>query len=401
MSSLTGLSPNNPRDYVGPNVALNTVVTRNRAPTGADYRQPETGKLYPFNTFWLVGKNPTTGIQGDLWYLSKIVANVAYWIQLNAGSALSLSIQVQAVTGPGVNPVIPTAGGLYTINGAAVANHSVPIETRTRAANAFNMEVQYAAAAAATDATKSGLAHFNSAQFTVDANGFVSAIGGGVASGITVVKTQTITTSGTYTPTSGTVYANFEIIGGGGGGGGAASSGASQFAEGGGGGGGEYAQGILSAASIGVGLAITIGAGGSGAAAGNNTGGTGGTTSVAGLITAIGGAGGVGGVASAISVTTPGGLGGTGGIGGAYRFRGNFGGSGYASTGDQLGHGGYGAGGRFSGGVPDNASSGAAGSSGTGYGGGGSGASNKAVQIARAGGDGTPGIVFITEYVVM
>lgn len=84
MSSLTGLSPNNPLVYVGPNVAINTVVTRNREPTGADYRQPETGKLYPFNTFWLVGKNPTTGTYGELWYLSKIVANVAYWLKLSA-----------------------------------------------------------------------------------------------------------------------------------------------------------------------------------------------------------------------------------------------------------------------------------------------------------------------------
>jgi hypothetical protein len=177
MSSLTGLSPNNPRDYVGPNVALNTVVTRNRAPTGADYRQPETGKLYPFNTFWLVGKNPTTGIQGDLWYLSKIVSNIAYWIQLNAASALSLSVQVQAATAPGVNPVLPTAGGLYTINGAAVANHSVPIETRTRALNTFNIEAQYAASSTTTDGTKSGLAHFDSASFDVDANGFVQITG--------------------------------------------------------------------------------------------------------------------------------------------------------------------------------------------------------------------------------
>ncbi len=182
MSSLTGLSPNNPRDYVGPNVALNTVVTRNRAPTGADYRQPETGKLYPFNTFWLVGKNPTVGTQGDLWYLSKIVANVAYWIMLNAGSATSLSVMVQANTPPGTNPVIPTMGGLININGAIVANHSVPIETRSRAINTFNVEVQYAAAAPVTTANLSGLAHFNNSDFAVDASGFVSLNGSGIIS---------------------------------------------------------------------------------------------------------------------------------------------------------------------------------------------------------------------------
>lgn len=400
MSSLTGLSPNNPRDYVGPNVALNTVVTRNRAPTGADYRQPETGKLYPFNTFWLVGKNPTTGTQGDLWYLSKIASNVAYWIQLNEGSATPVSIMVQAATAPGVNPVIPTVGGLINVNGAIVANHAVPIETRTRAVNTFNVEVQYAASAASTTANKSGLAHFKSSDFTVDANGFVS-LAGSVGSGINVVQTQTISATGTYTPTAGTVYAQFEIVGGGGGGGGVAVTGSSQFAQAGGGGGGEYAIGILDAATIGAGLAITIGAGGAGGVAGNNTGTTGGTTSVAGLITAIGGAGGVGSAASAISLNTSGGLGGSGGVGGGLRFRGEFGGNGYASTSDQLGSGGYGAAGKFSGGVPQNGSTGAAGSAGSGYGGGGSGASNKGVQVARAGGAGTAGVVFITEYIIM
>ncbi len=184
MSSLTGLSPNNPRDYVGPNVALTTVVTRNREPTAADYRQPETGKLYPFNTFWLVGKNPTVGTQGDLWYLSKIVANVAYWLMVNASTATPLSVMVQSNTAPGVNPVLQTVGGLITVNGAIVANHAVPIETRSRALNTFNVEVQYSGSSVSTTANLSGLAHFNSAEFTVDANGFVSLSGSGLISSV-------------------------------------------------------------------------------------------------------------------------------------------------------------------------------------------------------------------------
>jgi len=92
-----------------------------------------------------------------------------------------LNVQVQALTAPGVNPVTPTLAGLMTVNGASVANHSVPVETRTRALNTYNVEVQYATSAASTDATKSGLAHFNSSQFSVDANGFVALSGGGEA----------------------------------------------------------------------------------------------------------------------------------------------------------------------------------------------------------------------------
>lgn len=85
MTSFTGIPANSPTNYLGPDIAITSVVTRTREPTGADYRQPNNGKLYPFASFWLVGKNPTTGTQGDLWYLSKIVANVAYWLQIGSG----------------------------------------------------------------------------------------------------------------------------------------------------------------------------------------------------------------------------------------------------------------------------------------------------------------------------
>ena len=63
--SLTGFSPNNPTRYLGPNIALTAIVTRNRAPTGADIKQPNTGKYYSFGTLWLIGKDPTSGTWGD------------------------------------------------------------------------------------------------------------------------------------------------------------------------------------------------------------------------------------------------------------------------------------------------------------------------------------------------
>lgn len=100
------------------------------------------------------------------------------FVQLNGGGIAATIFDVQANTAPGTDPVVPTAAGVVTVNGAAVANHSVVLETRSRAANAYNLEVQYATSAAATDATKSGVAHFNSTQFSVDANGFVTLAGG-------------------------------------------------------------------------------------------------------------------------------------------------------------------------------------------------------------------------------
>ena len=212
MTSLTGLSPNNPRDYVGPNVALVTCVTRNREPTGADYRQPETGKLYPFSTLWIIGKNPTTGTFGDLYYLSKIVSNVAYWMKLSSGAINPLlAVNVQAATAPGINPVNPDGSGTLTIDGATVANHGVPLQSRTRALNAFNFEIQYAGTSIATNASLSGVSHFNSAQFTVDGSGFVSLVGmsGGVDSFTTDVSGPVVANGGGNIDVTGTnVYSD-------------------------------------------------------------------------------------------------------------------------------------------------------------------------------------------------
>ncbi len=111
------------------------------------------------------------------------------FVTLNGGGIAVTSFDIQANTAPGTDPVVPTAAGVVTVNGAAVANHSVVLETRSRAANSYNLEVQYATSAAATDATKSGVAHFNSTQFSVDANGFVALSGGGLA--IDSIGTQT------------------------------------------------------------------------------------------------------------------------------------------------------------------------------------------------------------------
>jgi len=96
------------------------------------------------------------------------------FVQLNGGGVAATSFDVQANTAPGTDPVVPSASGSVTVNGAAVAAHSVPIETRSRAANAYNVEVQYSSAVAATDATKSGISHFDSSTFGVDSNGFVT-----------------------------------------------------------------------------------------------------------------------------------------------------------------------------------------------------------------------------------
>lgn len=100
--------------------------------------------------------------------------------QLVANAAAIFNID--AFTAPGTNPVLTTAG-MITINGAQVAAGSFisGIRTRSIAANQFNIEVQRSSAQAVSTIGANGVSHYNSAQFSVDANGFVSLAGGGIA----------------------------------------------------------------------------------------------------------------------------------------------------------------------------------------------------------------------------
>ena len=79
-------NPASPTKYRGTDQYLVPVVVRSYTPGLPDYRQPETGRNYPIGCVWQVGKDPTDGDEGDLYMLSKIVANEGYWIQVSEGS---------------------------------------------------------------------------------------------------------------------------------------------------------------------------------------------------------------------------------------------------------------------------------------------------------------------------
>jgi hypothetical protein len=99
------------------------------------------------------------------------------FVSLIGGSVGVTSFAVQT----GTSPVTPTGGGLVTVNGSVVLAGTNPIRTNGTGANTYAIEVQISQALAATDATKIGFANFNSADFSVDANGFVSLLGSGQA----------------------------------------------------------------------------------------------------------------------------------------------------------------------------------------------------------------------------
>lgn len=202
--------------------------------------------------------------------------------------------------------------------------------------------------------------------------------------------------SGTYTPTTGILYAIIKCVGGGGAGGSITGPGAGNAEGSPGGGAGNYSESIASAATIGASQTVTIGALGAAGAAGNNAGGNGGDTSVGSICIGKGATGGSFGGLSA------GGAGGVSGTGNVVTIVGQNGEAGkYFHVGGANPYSGAGASSPFGAGAAPSLGNGStvAGNAGIGNGSGGSGASSQAVATTGAGGAGTAGKVVITEFV--
>lgn len=202
-----------------------------------------------------------------------------------------------------------------------------------------------------------------------------------------------ITSTQTYTPTTGVTSILATIIGAGGAGGGAAATSSTQQSEGAGGGAGGLAQKYMTSGFAGV--TVTIGAAGVG---GTGAGGNGGNSSFGAVLTANGGTGGGAGVTTDIGVA--GGAGGTA-TGGDLNLTGRRGwfSSVLLNGGDAISGAGADAPlGLGSAGAAIQSSTTSAGSAGSGYGAGGSGAANGASQSAASGGNGAPGVCIIDEY---
>ncbi|QYY30227.1 hypothetical protein K2O51_22915 [Cupriavidus pinatubonensis] len=119
-----------------------------------------------------------------------------------------------------------------------------------------------------------------------------------------LINVQVFTSSGTYTPTSGTKSVIVEGVGGGGGSGGTAATSGVQSAVSQPGGSGTYARARFTSGFT-SGLAVTIGAAGSAGAAGANNGGSGGTTSLGAIFSCPGGVLGAGGSVVGSAAATP------------------------------------------------------------------------------------------------
>lgn len=212
---LTGVQANNPTKYLGPNVSLTIIVMRNREPTGADIKQPNTGKYYSFGTLWLVGETspgvpPITGARGDMWYLSYIAGNVAFWTPI----ADVINPSIETVSGDDGVSVGPDGAGNIDLTGNTVANatHTKPVFVVNNSPNSESVEVQLATVVSPTPANTNscGISCFNSNQFQINTtSGMVSLIG---STSIAPLLTVTADTGGAISPDA---NGNISLIGSG------------------------------------------------------------------------------------------------------------------------------------------------------------------------------------------
>lgn len=216
---------------------------------------------------------------------------------------------------------------------------------------------------------------------------------------ITNVVLQKFTASGSYTPTSGMKFCIIECIGGGGAGGGGIGD-AFTVTGGGGGGAGGYSRKRATATEVGGSQSVIVGAAGAGSA-GNGT--NGGATAVGSLCVALGGGGGFAGTTGMIGGGGAGANAGTGDITatGASGTNAQYWSGAPSGFGPPAGMGAnsyYGGGGQAAQGT----STGAPANGGTarGYGAGGGGCScNNSGTVYGFGGNGSPGLVIITEFI--
>lgn len=104
-------------------------------------------------------------------------------VALIGGDQAIDQIAVDASTPPGTDPVKADINGEITVTGGQVAAGTISnvIRTNSTAANAYFIEIQRTTAAGVSSTANNGVGSFNSAHFTVDANGYVELLGGGAA----------------------------------------------------------------------------------------------------------------------------------------------------------------------------------------------------------------------------
>jgi hypothetical protein len=115
----------------------------------------------------------------------------------------------ETITGNTGGALSPTAGN-WNILGTSTASGTTPVQT-AGSGSTLTVQVQKAQAIASTNATNVGLAAFNSTQFTVDANGFVTLSATGVTWTDVTSATQAMAVNSGYTSNDGATLVTFTL----------------------------------------------------------------------------------------------------------------------------------------------------------------------------------------------
>ncbi len=136
-----GVPKSNPTDYTGPTMCLVPIKRFPREPLVSD-------KRYRIGQFAILGRDPSTGIEGDLWYLANFFANGdAHWIQFVAEVVVG-----QTLTADSGGPLSPIDGNWNIFGDAPQGSVTSGAGNTITITNTNATEIQIGVSALATDA---------------------------------------------------------------------------------------------------------------------------------------------------------------------------------------------------------------------------------------------------------
>lgn len=135
MSDRTGVPNAIPNRYVGPH---SDIVPIKRFP-----RRPlTTDKKYPIGQLAILGPDPSTGSQGELWYLSKFSGGDAIWLQFGVGAGqpgidFILTDDGAPAVGPDGDGIVTLTGGTGIVTSGQDPSTTVTIDVTSAVATSY------------------------------------------------------------------------------------------------------------------------------------------------------------------------------------------------------------------------------------------------------------------------
>lgn len=127
---------------------------------------------FPVPTLWVNFSSK------QAWILCAVDLGSAEWVKVGGIEGAVESIGVDTSTPPGTDPVLPNGSYVIEITGGQVAAGTTAnaIQTASLSANTITVQIQRSTATASSTVGSNGVSHYNSAQFSSDANAFIQLV---------------------------------------------------------------------------------------------------------------------------------------------------------------------------------------------------------------------------------